>query len=352
MTSVQAINIIVPFRNRSPEILEQLWLSLCEKTSVPFEFVVSDYGSHPEIAEKLNELASRRGFRIVRSETQGLPFSKAKAVNVAVKETKLPWILHVDADMVFFQTQLEALVGYLDESQVLLAESYWPQSSRQKPKNGKVFRSPGVFLLLHRNWFERLDGFCESFEFWGAEDSEWLDRLILAGCRPRWLTTQEITLYHSWHTRENSRIYRPYTAETRALEIQVENIWKGYRNNRWGTLVTSKDRPVLSRMGEAIEIDLFQKKETEWVGQLKSLLNQGRCVKLNLGPRKIKRIFSAFQRIAYAFDGLFNLFGLRLDYATNDNLEKFLSLRKMVGPELLDMYLEADYSSIFVVQRK
>ena len=354
MVSEVKLSFVVPYRDRDITRIEKLLSSIRATTQVPFEFIVSDYGSQSECYQILLQRSEGLNFRVVRSEAQGLPWNRAHAINNGVRTSSAPLIVVVDADMIFVDRSIDFLLSKIQEDEVWFFESYWPQNARQNPRKGRVGRSAGAFMMITRDWFERLQGMCEDFEFWGAEDTEWVGRLEGAGCRVRWLKHQEFSLFHTWHKPENSLIRRPFTAVTEALAIECRTIWKVYENPEWGRLLKPTDRPVLSAMqgSDVVLLDTQNDEQSVWLRTLKQHLIQGHCVKLLLGPRVVPRALMRFAGLWKFVGNLINVFSLQLEVTVNGRLETVLTFRKIIGAESLDLFIASDYSSVYMVLRR
>jgi glycosyltransferase involved in cell wall biosynthesis len=347
------VSVVVPYRDRDLRRVEMLIESLRRYTNTSFEFIVSDYGSGKKYRYALEELRDRLGFIVARSEAQGLPWNRAHAINNGVRKAQGPLIAVVDVDMVFHDEVMDHVAETIHDDEAWFIESIWPQGPKRDPLKGVRNRSAGVFQMLHRSWFERLDGFCEDFEFWGAEDHDWLGRLGSAGCRIRWLTADQFKLTHTWHPWENNTVKRPFTAVAEALEIEIRNDWRFYRNPDWGRLLSVEDRPVLSiePAAEGRRISVFGRSPSEWVAEAKQLLESGYWVRLELGPRLPLRALTRFSNMPLSLQNLFSRFSLKIEYMINGSLESALMLRKIVGKEKVDVSISDDLRSIVMVMK-
>ncbi|NNM67401.1 MAG: glycosyltransferase [Spirochaetales bacterium] len=352
--SEDKLSFVVPYRDRDVSRIENLLNSIRMTTNFPFEFIVSDYGSQPAYAQRLLQSAEKSGYRVARSEAQGLPWNRAQAINNGVRSSQAPLIVVVDADMEFADRSIEYLVSRIQKDEVWFFESLWPQSPRQDPRRGLVGRSPGAFMMLGREWFERLQGMCEDFEFWGAEDTEWLGRLEGAGCRVQWLSHHDFLLFHTWHESDNSTVRRPFTAVSEAVEIECRTVWKGYQKKDWGRCLTLAERPVLPAMRreDVVVLDTQVSEQAVWLRLLKEHLDQGLCVRLELGPRVIPRALTRFAGLWKSVENFANRFSLKFEVTVNGRLETVLSLRKVIGPEALDVFIAPDYSFVYLVLKK
>ncbi|HUX38446.1 MAG TPA: glycosyltransferase [Rectinemataceae bacterium] len=348
------VSVVVPYRDRDLSRVEALLSSLRLHTKTPFEFIVSDYGSRDDYRSKLDALRGRMEFRVARSEARGLPWNRSHAINNGVRVAQGRLVVISDVDMVFHDPVVDHLAGTIKEDEAWFLESIWPQRPNANPLKGVRNRSAGVFQMLHRAWFERLDGFCEDFEFWGAEDIDWLGRLERAGCRINWLTADQFRLTHSWHPWENNAVKRPFSAVADALKIEVRNGWQPYRNPDWGRLLTLDDRPILRAEGAEAECEMVVpgRHAWQWVAEAKRLLESGRRLRFELGPRMPRRALTRWSAGPLALQYLFNRFSLRIEYLINGSLESILMLRDVLGRENVDISIGDDQERVVMVMRK
>jgi len=348
------VSVVVPFRDRPVERLTALYLSIRAHTETPFEFVVSDYGSSEGFWLDLARASQANGWTVVRSEAQGLPWSRARSINTGVRVSRSDWVSIIDADMVFHDPILDHLLGRASQRQVWFVESRWPQGPRQDPLKGLHHKSYGVFQLLHREWFTQLHGFCEDFELWGNEDTDWVVRLKRAGADVRWLPTTEFRLTHTWHPWENNSADRPLTAVVVAMEIEIRNGLGTYSNPQWGTPWTVSDRPILKAMARQVVPHVVQESELielSYLPTLKTYLEEGKLIKFQLGPRIPKRRLAKWAGVLLRFQRVFSTFSLRLDFQVATRLEGVLLLRSILGRENIDMFLEPARDVVYLLSR-
>jgi hypothetical protein len=347
------ISVVVPYRNRSVARLEALFASLQAQTRVPFEFVVSDYGSSEPFRGELSLAARKNGWLVVRSEAQGLPWNRARSINTGVRACHGPWVSVIDVDMVLHDPILDHLLERIGSSQVWFVESRWAQSSRQDPLKGLRHKSYGVFQLIHRRWFELLHGFCEDFEFWGSEDTDWVVRLRRAGAEIHWLPTNDYRLTHTWHPWENNSADRPATAVVEAMEIEIGNGLEPYSNPDWGRPWLPTDRPILNAMAHLTPHVITEERLTDlsYLPNLKELLDAGKLLQFQMKPRIPRRRLTRWAELIFRIQPLFNAFSIRLDYQVQTQLEAVLILRKILGKDRVDIFLEPPRKTAFLLLR-
>lgn len=148
------------------------------------------------------------------------PFSKAKAVNEAVKKSKGDILVITDADIFYDPLLLERCIKELEShpwiipyneilnihrkstSDLLEVEPQWPipinVETRQRTHGPRL---RGGVNIVPRKHFEAVGGFDERFVGWGAEDDAFAATLKhLCGRYKR----MDGTIYHLWHPHNNS----------------------------------------------------------------------------------------------------------------------------------------------------
>lgn len=346
------LSIVVPYRNRNLGRVRALWGSLKATTSVPFEFIVSDYGSLNPFATDLRSLAQAEGFRVVRSEAAGLPWSRARAINTGVRQALAETVVILDVDMVLHGPALDHVASNLADNEALFLESLWPQGPKKDPFRGRLHRSHGVFMAVQARWFHELHGFCEDLKFWGGEDNDWVRRLVQAGVKPRWLTTDQFKLVHTWHPQENNPVTRPYTAVADTLRIEMRNLVAGYRNPDWGRAILREERPVLDRLDESSPWTVSGEAGPlmDRVAEIAAVVAQGRLVRIDLGPRVPPRKLTGASSLLLRFREGFELFSLTLGYQVSGRLEEVLTLADLLGDQA-DLYLDDATGRAFLTSR-
>ncbi|WLV25334.1 galactosyltransferase-related protein [Aciduricibacillus chroicocephali] len=148
------------------------------------------------------------------------PFSKAKAINEAVRSSKGQYLVLADADIFYnpklIEKSIEALAehpwvipynevlnvhrGSTDE--LIQTEPQWPVSIEldTRPRTHGPRLRGGINIVTREN-FDLVGGFDERFTGWGGEDDAFASSLNhLCGHYKR----LEGTIYHLWHPANNS----------------------------------------------------------------------------------------------------------------------------------------------------
>jgi glycosyltransferase involved in cell wall biosynthesis len=147
--------------------LEHLRQTLPLLMALPLrQIVVVDYdcpdGSGPWVAEAFPQAT------LVRA-TDRPHFNASAARNLGAAAATAPWLLFIDADTRVTPGLWDALVARLAPGVFIVAKPRVPELC-------------GTFVTA-RSDFEALGGFDETFQGWGAEDTDFLERLEMLGRR-------------------------------------------------------------------------------------------------------------------------------------------------------------------------
>ncbi len=247
MNSAVKISLIVTTYNRSDAL--GMVLNALNNQSNRLEVLVADDGSSPETAAMLEEIGKNLDYpcRHVWQEDQG--FRAAKIRNRVVAEAEGDYLIFLDGDCVPMPTfierhrQLAEPGWWVTGNRILLSETftqvalgegtdlsqqstlYWLQRRFWKDCNRLLPLLP-LPLSVSRKWkprmwkgaktcnlgvwksdFVKVNGFDESYEGWGYEDSDFVIRLIRSGVY-RKSGRYALPVFHLWHP-ENDRGSEP-----------------------------------------------------------------------------------------------------------------------------------------------
>lgn len=240
------ISVIVTTYNR-PDALRACLDSLTAQIDPDFEIVIADDGSGVATRETIHryilEHGNQKAIKHVYQEDQG--FRAATIRNKAVAQSSGDYLIFIDGDCMIFPDFVEmhrklAEPGYfVPGNRILLSRDYTDRVlstavplyrksfffffglylTRRINRCTSLIRMPMGFLRrLHKTqwkkaktcnlglWrkdFTRINGFDESFEGWGYEDSDLVIRLIHAGVY-RKMGRHAVPVLHLWHP-ENDR---------------------------------------------------------------------------------------------------------------------------------------------------
>jgi glycosyltransferase involved in cell wall biosynthesis len=209
------ISAIIPVRNRSGIRFENCLGSLRwqDVGAKAIEIIVSDFGSDPEQARSIAELAEAHGARVVRTETAAY-WNRSRALNIGIRASSADVLFCTDADMIFFPNFVSSILQEHTErpgkAMVVCKCSDLPESvgeRRWRPDDldelrraTRVRRSPGTGACqaAPRDFFFHARGYDEKYWYWGKEDLDMFSRAERYGLEPRWIH-EKTTMMHQWH---------------------------------------------------------------------------------------------------------------------------------------------------------
>ncbi len=209
-----AVGCVLAVRDRPVTLVERTLRSYAWQTHAPADRVLLDYGSDAAHAAAYAALGGRYGWRLVRVEAAGLPWSSAAAYNLAAAALSA----HVE---VLFKSDADVLLGdgVLAAAARLGAEAFCkfqylvapgPPAPAVAPAGPaalldavcgdgppEVGSGCGLFACPAA-WFRAVGGFDLAFQGWGYEDPDLAARAELA------LPVVEVPwrdglLVHQWH---------------------------------------------------------------------------------------------------------------------------------------------------------
>jgi len=235
----EPIAVVISTYN-NPDFLRLVLNGYAQQSDTNFVIYIADDGSTEETHQLIHHMA--KGFPVpihhVWHEDHG--FRKARIHNITFSQIAEPYILLTDGDciplphMVATHRRLAQQNCMINGSRILLSAEWttqltqselfsrpslwgWWQLKRQKRVNRilPIFLPPhlsastprlsgihGCHFACFRDDLLRVNGYDESFEGWGREDSDLVARLFHAGVQRRNLRGTPVL--HLWH-HENSR---------------------------------------------------------------------------------------------------------------------------------------------------
>lgn len=260
---MQLISVIVTTYNW-PQALSLCLKSLYAQTDEHFEILIADDGSNPQNLAQIEAMLSAAPVQVHLAHHADLGFRAAAIRNKAVALSKGEYLLFVDGDCVLprdFIAQHRKLAeqGYfVPGNRVLLSEQYthrvlqhnielqqfsrgylvlmWlqgninrvsallrlPLGGLRKSRPKKWQQAMTCNLALWRSDFIQINGFDESFEGWGYEDSDLVIRLIHWGVQ-RKEGRFAVPVLHLWHA-QNDRSQEASNLERLQARIADKHI--------------------------------------------------------------------------------------------------------------------------------
>lgn len=203
MTNLQRSNptppsvvVVIPFYNGS-DTIERAAESVLKQTVPASEFIVVDDGSKKAEADKLDSIAARMGFRVLRKENGG----QGSARNAGVAASKSDFICFLDQDDFYLKNHIEILLSEMPKNDPHFGWVYGELFEAEK--DGSIVRTSivshhaehpktNIFDLIghdmhvlpsasmiSREAYEAVGGF--DAQFMGYEDDDLFLRIFRAG---------------------------------------------------------------------------------------------------------------------------------------------------------------------------
>jgi len=271
------ITIIYPYRNRESERVKRSLDSLKEQTNSEFEVLLVDYGSDSVSASTIKELVSNYKFaKYIYNYSEFQPWSRAKAINIGLKNVTTEYIFTADVDMIFSSNFISKLyelknpikgyyfkVGFLNEKE---------SKSDKKFEDFKIDFSSEVgaqgLSLFNLESLKAVTAYDEFLHFWGAEDIDVHNRLEKNGTESIFYS-EEILMLHQWHTSYRKAEKKVLTKDLQLTDIvrinyqkllgNIQNKRAEVNNANWGVGISENDFEDLKKDDK--EILMFNKKE-------------------------------------------------------------------------------------------
>ena len=217
----------------SPEFLDAVLESVSWQTKKPFEVIVADDGSAGGTREVIDRWADKIGCLLVHTFQPDRGFRLSRSRNLAILKATSDWVIITDGDCIlppnFVQRQLGLAKSRLlvfgsrklldaTQSDEILGHDHRIEIASKHFSGRKFWRLPlgffrrwpkrswsslrGFMMAASRNAFIAIEGFDESFEGWGLEDSDFAVRAMRSGlilCDSRYA----VSLLHLHHPEPN-----------------------------------------------------------------------------------------------------------------------------------------------------
>ncbi|GAA3779679.1 glycosyltransferase family 2 protein [Flavobacterium ginsengiterrae] len=223
------ITIIFPYRDREPWRVKKSLDSLVTQSNKDFKVLFVDYGSSIQTYTIIQKLISEYSFvSYFYNFSQLQPWSRAKAINIGLKNVTSEYVFTADIDMIFRTDFIEKLneikspskiyyfkVGFLTKSETqkdIKFEDYIINSSSKEGAQGL-----SLFALKE---VEAINGYDEFLHFWGSEDIDIHNRLERNQLKSIFYN-KEILLLHQWH-----KSYRKEERKKLTTDLQLSNVVK------------------------------------------------------------------------------------------------------------------------------
>lgn len=348
------ITVIITVRDRDTQRLENQLKSIRENGANP-NFIIVDYGSEPKYAKPLESLATQYKCEYIHIYSEGRPWNKCHAINIAVKKSETPFIVTSDMDNIYSTNPFSYCLNNFQKNKFYSIEEFWMK------KRGNYFNaSPaghgnyGMYLFTDKTAYSKTGGYDERIVYWGMEDLDWPERLKKIGYTQEWLP-EEHKIYHQWHPSVSNSIYRPDNAAKNTMRVCMENMFTPTSNREWGKQINKDSRPILSLIETKTTAFDIQFKPNAFINyfetqKLTDLKGKG-FIKVNIGARHIKRPLNALRSFTQnILRPITALTGNTISDKINYNFDFFYSFIPVFERQgLTDYYITPDTSTIYLL---
>lgn len=201
------VTIILTYRNREKAILKNCLDSLQNQNNKDFEVILVNYGSQVKASNFLVELVDQYKFvSVINCSTQGQLWCKSKAINIALKNVKTPYVLIGDIDMIFHPDFISKLNEFKEKG----TATYFQVGflSKEESANSKLFNEYNIkfrssheatgMTFFHKDDLMSVNGYDEFYHGWGSEDTDVHARLKNSGKKVNFFDS-EVFILHQWH---------------------------------------------------------------------------------------------------------------------------------------------------------
>ncbi|MEZ7503845.1 glycosyltransferase family 2 protein [Flavobacterium sp. Arc2] len=266
------ITILYPYRNRELERVKRSLDSLAQQTNRDFKVVFVDYGSALATALEIETVLKEYDFvNYIYSYHCHQPWSRAKAINIGLRQVVTPYVFVADVDMLFRNDFVETItvlrnpkhavffkVGFLDQKesvQFKFFEAYKISFVSQVGAKG--------LSLFPIDALNEIVGFDEFFHFWGAEDEDVHGRLEQAGYESIFYE-HEVLMLHQWHESYRASERKTLTTDLQLTQISRLNQQHLLQNKErnadgiaaafWGKTITKEEYEIIANHSVVIVI--------------------------------------------------------------------------------------------------
>ena len=181
------ITMIFTIKNRDRERANNCMRSLDNQDC---KIIVVDYGS--DDLSWYSEVFTQ-GFIAVKNNTE--VFCKPRAYNIGLRLVTTEFVVFSDIDNIFKPNFIERVKEEIVKPQVVLCQC------EDLDKDGNVYRlhpktGYGACFGIRTEFIKRINGYDETFTYWGREDDDIVKRAKKSGYDVCWL---EPLIQHQWH---------------------------------------------------------------------------------------------------------------------------------------------------------
>jgi hypothetical protein len=299
------ITLVLTYRNRDLRIVKNCLNSLELQSSKDFNAILVDYGSESIFEIPLQELASNYSFiTLVTCPVQGQLWNKARAINIALKQTITPFFMVGDIDLIFhpnfiknaLQLAYENKLIYFQYGFMSKVESLFDKSFEEYKVDFLGNDEVTGTTLFPTDKLKQVNGYDEFYNGWGAEDTDIHFRLINLGLKIEFIDSQ-VLVKHQWHPKDyrSKASTSPFHTKLEKINhfyLQITNATKrtiANLNFEWGKMPLEEDYAKLKNIPDCfIKIDSTDYKVASVMAQLNNFNSELVSIHVNETPKKVK----------------------------------------------------------------
>jgi hypothetical protein len=344
------VTVVYPFRDRNVERLSLSIRSLVNSSTAPFKVTVVDYGSTEKFKKELETFCVENGVHLIRTETEGLPWSRAQALNIGMKAADTPYVATTDIDMVFDSDIISASIENYTDGIKIHCKPLWigEDGLRSNAWLGDHYQLGG-YMFASKSTFEKFGYFNNDIFYWGIEDIELNQRLNNKGIETTWIE-EKAKMYHIWHTPSYGDFdLRPLSSWFDSNHLLMETtLRESHRVSSPIKVIDSMNRPILKLMQEYEPLVIKIKSYINDVDKIKEAAKKTKFIMLDLNSRIDSKSFALKTNLRY-IESLLKESGTELSVMKNKNFDFFyLSLDLLTEIGLADYYIKEDYSAVYL----
>ena len=350
--------IIFTIRDRDAERIKSL-VESARNNGISSQFLLVDYGSKCADSVIYEKICAELGIGYLKTYTEGLPWSRARALNTGIRAANTKYITTTDVDMLFNTNpydEIESLINQNSGKTVYYAMSYWlPKNGDKNKAECAGVSAKGGFQFLEKALAEEMGGYDEKIKYWGIEDLDWGNRLLKHKVNIVWLSEAN-RIFHKWHPNAETGFLRSFTAEYDSMRSFCTNHFNPVLDQDFGKIITKEERPILEYIKTKTPfVRQFNNNDLDCFLSFDEILktkDQNTFVKLCLSPRIKKGIWSIKPSILKKLSKPVRfLTGEELAPIVNKNFDFFYSsvLPALEKTQLRDYYISQDLESVYLL---
>lgn len=258
----QNTSLIVTTYN-NPAFLKLSIISILKQTILPAEIVIADDGSTDETYQTILELKKISAIPIIHVWQPDKGFRAGTIRNIAIAATQKEYIIQIDGDIVADKNFIADHLLHKKNNTLLQGSRVFisPDKTKQmilcndtslsffsdglKRRENAIrskfistylstryrnryphYYARGCNMSFFRQDFIRVNGYNDSFNGWGHEDSELTLRMLNAGCQKDYIKFHCVA-YHLYH-KELSRAMEPENKTIMDQQVKLNSKWCEY----------------------------------------------------------------------------------------------------------------------------